>query len=473
MVTLKTPTYSKWQTLDDSSELDLQLPTLKVVSYRGPGHSAGVSANLEPIVHRLQGKVHWFALRAQPDATNPNTPFLFYTPQATKPMLDQYESFCSDYLWPLFHGNPERAKFDPECWKSFKQLSELIAAETLNVSAESFPTLCWVHDYHMALVSALMSAHAGIILSHFWHISWPSPEVIVDSPIGKDFVQALLANRTIGFHTEEYANNFLLTVSELLPDAQVDHLKTEIKLGRHITKVVVMPLGIDVSLWESLAQQSRSLADALVVRYSKRGPFLLGIDRFDYTKGVLEKLAGVELFLKTNPKMLKKFQYVQIAYPEDHPSTSSLEYAEQVRAEVAKINAKYGSGDWQPIVLKEGFLDKLELAAWYQASDVLMVNSLKDGLNLIAKEFVACRRDDTGALILSRNTGCTAELAEGAILVDPTDAEEIAQALKSVMQISKEEKRKRMSPMRRMVNWNKLQDWALRFLKQSLIVRVR
>ncbi len=466
--------FSATPNVAEVSDLELHLPTLKVISYRGPGDTSGVPTSLEPVVRRLQTKVHWFAIDGQPSSGELNSPnFMFYTPQPARPLLEDYKAFCSEYLWPLFHGHAERANFDIQKWKSFKQLSEMVASEALNVSAESFPTLCWLHDYQMALVAPLMAMHAGIILCHFWHVSWPESSVIATSPVGVELVESLLSNRAIGFHTAEYATNFLETVRDLVPNAQVDMLRMEVRRGKFITKVSAMPLGIDVQMWENLARRSKGRADALASRHRQTEKLILGVDRLDYTKGILEKLKGIERFLEQNPRSRKHFNYVQITYPQSDDFAREAGYAEQVRKLISRINAKYGSEDWQPICLLEGLLEREELAAWFQAADILAVNPIKDGLNLIAKEFVACRLDESGVILLSRQSGCASELGTGALIVDAANTGEFAKAMGTALSMESDERRKRMTAMRRMVGWNQLQDWAVGFLKTALSVKTR
>ena len=159
---------------DDVEDFDLYLPTLKVISYRGPGESGGVSNSLEPVVNRLGTKIHWFALAGVPaqdryEAAQSKT-FAYYAPTVPAHILERHNQIAAGYLWPLLHGMPEKASFDWENWKSFRTASEIVASESLNVSPESFPTLCWLHDYHLALVAPLMSMQAGVILCHFWHV---------------------------------------------------------------------------------------------------------------------------------------------------------------------------------------------------------------------------------------------------------------------------------------------------------------
>jgi len=455
---------------EDFQELELFLPTLKVISYYGPGQSGGVSKSLEPVVKRLGTKVYWFAIEGQslPTQDEPPEGFSFYSPKVPTLLAERHKKAALEYLWPLLHGLTEKAKFCPENWKAFRQVNEIVASDSLSVSAQSFPTLCWLHDFQVPLAAPLMSMQAGLIICQFWHVPWPEPEVIINSPIGKELVDALLCNKLIGFHTTEYATNFLNTVKELFPNAQVDVLKMEVRRRRSHTRVVVMPLGLDFSLWQKLARTSKPKSEAMAVKYRLANQVLLGVDRIDYTKGVLEKLAGIERFLETHDTWLRRFHYVQVCHSAKTPGLPVSDYETQVLAEIARINQRFQSNGWQPIITVNEYLDQNELAAWYQAADVLLVNSIKDGLNLIAKEYVACRLDEQGSLILSKQTGSSAELSQGALLVDPEDPDSVANAIAQALSLEVEEKRRRMNSMRRVVGWNQLHDWALGFLRQSI-----
>ncbi len=455
---------------EDFQELELFLPTLKVISYTGPGQSGGVSKSLEPVVKRLGTKVHWFAIEGQslPNQTDDSPEgFSFYSPKVPPLLAERHRKAANDYLFPLLHGLTDKAKFEPENWKAFRQVNEIVASDCLSVSSQSFPTLCWLHDFQVPLAGPLMSMQAGLIICQFWHVPWPEPEVIVKSPVGKELVDALLCNKLIGFHTTEYATNFLNTVKELFPNAHVDFLKMEVRRRRSHTRVVVMPLGLDFSLWQKLARSNKPKAEAMAVRHRLANQVLLGVDRIDYTKGVLEKLQGLERFLETNESWLRRFHYVQVCHSAN-AGAGPGEYESRVKAEITRINARFESNGWQPIMSLNEYLDQNELAAWYQAADVLLVNSIKDGLNLIAKEYVACRQDEQGSLILSKQTGSSAELSQGALLIDPQNPDSIAQAIAQALSMEVEEKRRRMNSMRRVVGWNQLHDWALGFLRQSI-----
>jgi trehalose 6-phosphate synthase len=451
---------------EDIGQLQLNLPSLKIVSYRGPGDSGGVSTSLGPVVKQLGTKINWFAISGVP--TTESQQFQFHAPQVPANLLENYKRVVSGYLWPLLHDMPERAIFDAEEWKSFRQLNEVLASECLDVSSQSFPTLCWLHDFEVALVAPLCAVHAGVILTHFWHVPWPSPEVMVKSPIARELVDALLCNKVLGFHTTEYATNFLATVQELFPNAAVDPLRMEVRRRSGLTRVVVMPLGIDFELWQRLAKSTRPMAEALSVKYGLASQLVLGIDRLDYSKGVLEKLQGIEMFLSDNPNWVKKFQYVQISQAPQSNDEHYTAYADAVAVKIEEINSRFGDESWKPVVHLDKELTQKELAAWYQAADVLAVNPVRDGLNLIAKEFVACRQDEQGVLLLSKKAGCAAELSQGAVDVDPTSSASFARGLSQALIMEPDEKRRRMTAMRRVIGWNRLHDWALGFLKEAL-----
>lgn len=456
-------------TKEDLGQLELHLPTLKVISYRGPGESGGVPASLEPITRQLGTKIHWLALSGLPDETNRVTGFDFHRPSLPKRLVELQERACLEYLWPLLHGMPEKARFDSECWRAFQQLSELLAAESQQIASRSFPTLYWLHDYQMALMAPLLSLEAGNIPCLFWHIAWPSPAVLASSPIRTELVESLLANRLLGFHTMEYATNFLNTVAETLPDALVDTLSMTVRYNKATTRLVVMPLGLDFAYWSRLAKASRPAAAAIPKKYKLANQLVLGIDRLDYSKGILEKLHGLELFLETNKDWHRRFHYVQLAQAPQSPSSDFEQYVRRVQYKVEQINDQYRSAGWEPIIWLREQLTQDELAAWYQAADVLAVTPVRDGLNLIAKEFVACRTDEQGVLVLSRQAGCADELTVGALLVDPLNASEIAQSIAKALALPFEEKHRRMLAMRHVVSWNQLHDWACGFLRKAIL----
>jgi trehalose 6-phosphate synthase len=450
---------------------DLHLPTVNVISFAGPGTTGGVAASLEPVIKRLGTRVNWFALTNNPQthSNSATTGFAYHTAQIPERAVASLEEFAQGYLWDLFHGNPHRAKFDPIAWKNFRQLCDMVASECITLASESFPTICWLHDYQLALTSPILASQRGILLCQFWHVPFPKVEVLSQSPIGKEITQALLHNKLIGFHTEEYAANFIDAVAYFYPEAQIDRSLKVINLSGHQTRLAVMPLGVDLAYWHKLAMETKPHSEALARHYNLAQEFIIGIDKLDYTKGIIERLNGLEQFLDSYPQWQRRFHYVQLSQPNStQASPAQKQYENDVDNRINEINQRFARDNWQPILHIKEHLGHKKLAAWYQATSALSINSLSDGLNLLAKEFVACRHDELGVLILSQNTGAACELQNGALLVNPRKKDELAKAFNEALTLSWEEKRSRMLSLRHAIGWNQLISWALGFLGQAL-----
>lgn len=456
-------------TQEDLGHLQVHLPAMKIISYRGPGHSGGVVSSLSPLTKQLDTQVNWIALSGVPSNEEGPVPgFTFHRPDVAAPVAEANSRALHEYLWPLLHGLADKAQFDADAWRSFRQLSQTIASHSFNVSSRSFPTLVWLHDFEMCLVPPMLPNDAGVILSHFWHAPWPEADVMVASPVGKEIVDSMLNNKVIGFHTQEYADNFLNTVKKLVPEAVVDMAQMTVVNRGAVTHIVSMPLGIDFQYWQRIARASRVESESIGVRYRLANQILLGVDRLDYTKGILEKLDGLEAFMKKHPDYARRFHYVQLAQPIEQRTPAFDEYKLKVEQRVKEINETYRLDGWEPVVYVESNMPHQQLAAWYQASDMLVVTPVRDGLNLIAKEYVACRLDEQGVIVLSNQAGVSAELVSGAVLVDATSADEIAAAILRGLSMPVEEKRRRMVSMRHVVGWNRLHDWACGFLRFAI-----
>lgn len=472
-----------------SEELELALPSVSVISYSGPGGVGGVPASLAPMVKRLNTRVNWYALTEQPQAdfTPPSdgngrlsvkqqkaqSPtyfgFSFHKPTLPERLMDGHRRFCQSYLSPLLHGFPERAIFDQEDWKSFKQLNELMASHCLIANSDSYPSLFWLHDYQLSLASMLIGSQAGILLSQFWHVPFPSAKIITAYPCGKELVEALLQNRLVGFHTKDYAENFMDAAQFFYPELEVDRLAMTLISDRgKRTKLSVMPLGIDVPYWQNLARISKPYSEALAFKHDLAPQVILGVDRLESNKGILERLQGLKHLLSNKPEWHKRFHFVQIAQEVKEPSDELKEYTEAVERKIAIINNEFAKENWSPIIYIKGSLNHEELAAWYQKASVLSVNSTADGLNLVAKEFVAAREDEQGALVLSKNAGVSRELSHGAYLVDPNDAAGLSSQLFNALTADAEENHRRMLSLRHAIGWNQLHSWAQGFLRETL-----
>ncbi len=465
---------------------DLSLPMLKVFSYGGPGDVQGVPSTLEVLVKRLGTDVHWFSVESQEkeattssaalrnlsfsiyETKNASAGFTFHGAKLSKDIIEKHKRVCTNYLWPLFHAMPEHARFNLEDWRAYKQVCQELAAQSQSVTGTSFPSISWIHDFQFALSAPSMSFEHGVVVCQFWHIPWPDAKLIADSRVGVEIVQSLLANTLLGFHTLEYAVNFMDTVAFLFPDAELDCEKLQVRYKGHTTRLKVLPLGLDLDRWQKLAMKARPKAESLAVQHRLSNFIMLGVDRLDYSKGVLEKLLGLEYFLEDNKEYLRRFHYVQVTQSPQSDDISYRSYSQAVKDKIAEINSKFEVDGWKPILHLDGLMSQEDLAAWYQAASVMAVNSIKDGLNLIAKEFVSCRLDQQGVLILSKEAGCANELKSGAVIVDPSNPREFAKALSFSFSMSVEEKRRRIGSMRHALGWNQLHDWALNFLSEAI-----
>ncbi|MBX9694970.1 MAG: trehalose-6-phosphate synthase, partial [Cyanobacteria bacterium] len=256
-------------------EADFHLPTVKVISYAGPGKTGGVSTSLEPIVKRLGTKVHWFSVEEEPESERnqdgtvtgvksigsrdgasmysisreSESSFKFYNPELPKHIIDGHRRFAALHLWPLLHSQPEVAEFNLQDWRAYQQLCASLASRCQSVQQESFPTLFWIHDYQFAMTAPLVAAERGALVCQFWHVPWPVASKFVQSPVAKELVDAMLSNSVLGFHTAEYAHNFMETVEALFPSVSVDYMNMVISSTRRKTRITVMPLGLDIARW--------------------------------------------------------------------------------------------------------------------------------------------------------------------------------------------------------------------------------
>lgn len=385
-----------------------------------------------------------------------------------------YYGFANEGLWPLCHIAHTRPVFRAPDWQQYQAVNRKFAEAVVQESRSEDPIVL-VQDYHFALLPRLIRdrlPRATIIT--FWHIPWPNPEAFGICPWRDEILEGMLGSSILGFHTQFHCNNFFDTVDRYL-EARVDRETFTISYGGEPTEVHRYPISLE---WppEPLARQKpvaecrselrRALGLPADVRLG------IGVDRLDYTKGILERFAAVERLLELEPRWIGKFAFVQIAAP----SRSSIEEYQsldaRVRAAAQRINARFGTVTCQPIVLKIEHHDAEQVYACYRAADLCFVSSLHDGMNLVAKEYVAARDDERGALVLSQFTGAARELAE-ALIVNPYDTEQCAAALRLALDMPPDEQRSRMRRMRSLVQEFNVYRWAGRMLLDAARVRQR
>lgn len=374
-----------------------------------------------------------------------------------------YEGFSNRVLWPLFHYFVGRVNFDAGEWETYRAVNAKLAKALIARLAADDASIAWVHDYQLALVPALVRARLPRArVGFFLHIPFPAWEVFRILPVRSELLKGLLGSDVIGFHTQSYREAFLETVKRVL-GARVDRSGTITWEDRQI-RTVALPLGIDVQEIVRSASDPRTEAKAQRLRTAAGAEkLLLGIDRLDYSKGILERFAGFERLLERWPEHRGKVSLLQVAVPS---RTRVEEYRGLKRAvdeAVGRINGRYGDASWTPIKYQNRPIGPEDLAAYYRAADVAVVTPLRDGLNLVAKEFVASRIRMGGALVLSEFCGAAEELPQ-AYLVNPFGPDAIAEAIHLAITDDKSEREARMAALSLRVRSNDVHQWAASFL---------
>ena len=385
-----------------------------------------------------------------------------------------YFGFANEGLWPLCHIAHTRPTFRAPDWEHYQTVNRRFA-DVVADEARTDDPIVLVQDYHFALLPRMVRERlprATIIT--FWHIPWPNPEAFGICPWREEVLEGMLGSSILGFHTQFHCNNFFDTVDRFL-EARVDRETFTISYGGDPTEVRRYPISIEwppsaLAIQPPVAECRRRVRERLGVNPDVR--LGIGVDRLDYTKGILERFAAIERLLELEPRWIGQFSFIQVAAPS---RTSIDEYQNldaRVRQMAARINERFGRPGAPPIVLKIEHHDAAQVYELYRASELCYVSSLHDGMNLVAKEFVAARDDEQGVLILSQFTGAARDLAE-ALIVNPYDIEQSAAAMHMALTMSPEEQRARMRSMRNLVQEFNVYRWAGRMLLDAARMRHR
>jgi alpha,alpha-trehalose-phosphate synthase [UDP-forming] len=435
---------------------------LIVVSNRLPRSGAGAGGlvtALEPVLRRCRGLwLGWDGGHSQGWIPPPRELGYRLAPVSLREreVEHYYHGFSNRTLWPLCHLRLDLTEIRQDFWHAYERVNQKFA-EIIWAEADA-STLTWVHDYHLMLVPGLLRGlgHEGPSC-FFLHIPFPPYEIFRTLPWRRELLEGLLGADVVAFHTPGYCENFLDSVRKIL-GCPVDESGVRYR-GRRV-KVRAAPISIDTAAFERLAslpqtarrveRLSRGLAGSQVI---------LGVDRLDYTKGCLERLAAVERLLERHPGWRHRLVFIQVAVP----TRTRLEHYRLLKRRidemVGRINGRFSVGSWVPVRYLYRFVPHDMLCAYYQLADVALVTPLRDGMNLVAKEYVACRTDGGGALVLSEFAGAAEEL-EGAILVNPHDIEGVADALHAALLMDAAEKRRRMAAMRAHLREHHVGRWA-------------
>jgi len=386
-----------------------------------------------------------------------------------------YEGFSNEGLWPLCHIAHTRPVFRPGDWMYYQRVNRRFADAVLQEMEGTKSPILLVQDYHFALLPRMVKdARPDARVSMFWHIPWPNAEAFNICPWQRELVDGLLGADLIGFHIQTHCINFLQTVDRAV-EALSDWDRFEVSRKGHITRVRPYPISVAFASERQGAQVIRISGEGRASLFAELGieASLLGVgvDRLDYTKGIIERFRGVERFLEMYPVYERRFSFVQIGAPSRTDIPRYQQFLDEVTAEAERINARFQAGRWKPIVLLKRHHSHEEIERYFRAASVCMVTSLHDGMNLVAKEFVAARDDNHGALILSTFTGAARELTD-AILVNPYDVDQMANAIHQALEFSDEEQVQRMSRMRKTVYEHNIYRWAASLLSDLTEIRV-
>jgi trehalose 6-phosphate synthase len=375
-----------------------------------------------------------------------------------------YNGFSNEVVWPLFHGFPTRCRFDPAYWAGYTQATQRFASVLQKVAQPR--DYIWVHDYHLMKL-ALCARQRGLqhYQGYFHHIPFPPIDVFEMLPWREDLLSALLNYDRLGFQTTRDCRNFIDCVCSCLPDVRILRMagETQLLTDNRTVSVGTHPVSIDYD------EFARGAADSSIQNSLSGSPVVLGVDRLDYTKGVCERLQAFRTLLDRNENLRGNVTMVQIVIPsrEDIPAYAQLKT--QIETLISKINGQYTWPGWVPIHYLYRHVSRPELIAFYRAAAVAMVTPLKDGMNLVAKEFCASRTDNRGVLVLSEFAGAAEELRRGALMVNPHDSEAMASRLRAALTMPESEQISRMGALRAHLKVHDVYRWARSFILDRIV----
>ena len=376
-----------------------------------------------------------------------------------------YVGFSNEVVWPLFHGLPSRCRFNAEYWNGYRSANNKFADAVERVAGAD--DVIWVHDYHLMMQAEILKARRlGGHLAYFHHIPFPAPDVFEKLPWRNEILQALLHFHSIGFQTSRDRNNFVACLRRCLAGLRVSHAGNRVVVERNGLSSIIgtYPISVDFESLAREASEPSTVGLAEMIRTKLGGTrVILGVDRLDYTKGIPERLTAFQTLLERYPDLHGHVTFMQFVVPSREEIPEYKELKLHVEMLVSKINGQYSIPGWVPVHYFYRSVARSELIALYCAADVALVTPLKDGMNLIAKEFCASRADSQGVLVLSEFAGAADELKCGALLLNPYDAESVASALRKALRMSAHEQRSRMNAMRSYIRAHDVFEWARSF----------
>ena len=434
--------------------------------------AGGVTAALDPLLQSMDGTwVAWGSgdadrlavdprdrVRVPPDRPAYTLRRVWLTPDEVE---QYYHGYSNRFLWPLCHVTLDRVVFRQKYWEGYRTVNERFA-EAILEELDDKPGVVWVQDYQLALCPAFIKKRRpDLTVALFWHIPWPAHDVFRICPQRKELLEGLLACDQIGFHLDRYRVNFLECVKREVGDAS-ESRKERIRFRDHETTLSAIPVGIDFGSFEQRARSPETVKRMTNIKkrltIGSDTIVGLGVDRLDYTKGLLKRLWALEEFLSRYPEYRGRFLFIQIAAPTRAESEPYRGYRDILRSTVREINRRFARPGWRPVEYIEGQLSHASVVAYYRLARFCLVSSVYDGMNLVSKEFAASKVEEPGVLLLSEMAGSLEDL-DGAMPINPYDLEGTAEAIRSAIEMPVEEQRIRIGRMRELVRKHDVYEW--------------
>lgn len=370
-----------------------------------------------------------------------------------------YEGFSNDTLWPLFHYFPSYSNYNEQYWKSYIAVNKKFADAIVNAATPD--DMVWVHDYQLMLVPAMVRAMAPhLTIGYFQHIPFPDYEIFRALPWKAELLNGLLGADVVGFQTDADVRHFLSTATTVLKT--LPNVNNELQVNNRSVAVQAFPISIDYNKFRDLANDSETESYVQKVKAVGNTRIMLSVDRLDYSKGIMQRLAAYELFLKKYPEWHQKVTLVHLIVPSRDTVPNYLKLKEEMNRQVSQINGTYSVLGWQPIQhFYQSFAPHM-LSALYKSADVALVTPIRDGMNLVSKEYVASNVLQNGVLLLSDAAGAAAELTE-ALLINPNDTKEFADKIYQALTMNAKEKKRRMQQMQQELAEADIFYWAEQF----------
>jgi alpha,alpha-trehalose-phosphate synthase [UDP-forming] len=435
--------------------------------------AGGLTAGLDPMMQRTDGTwIAWGDGEADADVTDDDGTVRMppeseaYTLKRLWLTDEEVEGYYYGYsnrvLWPLCHGGTMKTEYVERYWQRYQQVNETFADAVIETAGED--SLVWFQDYHFTLAPRQVreAVPDSAFLTHFWHITWPGWDTFRACPQHEALLEGLLGNDLLGFHVERYCDNFLDCVDEALEDAFIDPEGGRVNYEGHTTVVRPFPMGIDAqSIRECSEDAGEEFWEEFRATYDidAATSVVVGVDRLDYTKGIVERLEALERLWEIEPEYQGAVTYVQKASESRSLIPDYQDLQTEVRETIERINDRFGTDEWQPVIYINEFIPQQELCGLYRHSDVMLVSAVRDGMNLVAKEYVAAQVDDDGVLVLSDQAGAHEELGEQALTINPYDTDAFADTIERALTMDMEERAERMVALREQVESHDLYAW--------------